>query len=133
MDKLSRKLQQLNWYPFETLASSNAFLWSFFINFGVLALIILYTHFQNFGLRGDLIGWAIGISEIFGFLMSMVNFFKFRKFKKAFEAVPEHTKEEREEYNEKNSAVGYLWYWIIGTVIAYFVMVPPFAVCKLLF
>ena len=63
----------------------------------------------------------------------MINFFKFRKFKKAYEAVPEHTKEEREEYNEKNSAVGYLWYWIVGTVIAYFVMVPPFAVCKLLF
>lgn len=44
-----------------------------------------------------------------------------------------HTKEEREEYDEANSAVGYLFYWIIGTVIAYFAMVPPFAICKLLF
>ncbi len=133
MDKLSRRLQQTNWYPFENLASSNAFLWSLFVNFGVLAVILLYTHFQNFNLRGDLIAWAIGISEIFGFLGSLVNFFKYRKFKKVYDTEPEHSKEEKEEYNEKNASVGFLWYWIIGTVVAYFVMVPPFAVCKLLF
>lgn len=133
MNKLSRKLQTLNWYPFETLASSNAFLWSFFVNFILLAIILIWTHFSGFNMRGDLIGYEIAASQIFGFIMSLVNWFKFKKFSKTYDKTKSHTKEEKEVYDEKNSSVGYLFYWIIGTVIAYFTMIPPFAVCKLLF
>lgn len=133
MEKLSRKLQQLNWYPFETLTSSNTFLWSFFVNFILLALILLWTHFSNFNLRGDLIGYEIAATQVFGFAMSLVNTVRYKRFMKRYGESKEHTEEEKEEREERNSAVGFIWYWIVGTVIAYFVMVPPFAVCKLLF
>lgn len=133
MEKLSRKLQQLNWYPFDTLSSSNAFLWSFFVNFILLALILLWTHFSNFNLRGDLIGYEIAATQVFGFAMSMVNLVRYKRFMKRYSESKEHTKEDNTEREERNSAVGFFWYWIVGTVIAYFVMVPPFAVCKLLF
>lgn len=133
MEKLSRKLQQLNWYPFETLTSSNTFLWSFLVNFILLALILLWTHFSNFNLRGDLIGYEIAATQVFGFAMSLVNTVRYKRFMKRYGESKEHTEEEKEEREERNSAVGFIWYWIVGTVIAYFVMVPPFAVCKLLF
>lgn len=131
--KISRKLQTLGWYPFETLASSNAFVSSVFVNFILLAIILIWTHFSNFNMRGDLIGYEIAATQIFGFIVSLINWFKFKKFKKAYEVNKTHTKEEREEYEESNALVGFLFYWIVGTVIAYFIMVPPFAVCKLLF
>ena len=133
MNKLSRKLQTLNWYPFETLASSNAFLWSFFVNFILLAIILIWTHFSGFNMRGDLIGYEIAASQIFGFVMSLINWFKFKKFSKTYDKTKSHTKEEKEAYEESNASVGFLFYWITGTVIAYIVMTPPFAVCKLLF
>lgn len=133
MEKISRKLQQLNWYPFETLASSNAFLWSFLVNFILLALILLWTHFSNFNLRGNLIGYEIAATQVFGFAMSLVNTVRYKRFMKRYGESKEHTKEEKEEREERNSAVGFIWYWIVGAVIAYFVMVPPLAVCKLLF
>jgi hypothetical protein len=133
MEKLSRKFQQLNWYPFETVVSSNAFLWSFFVNFILLALILLWTHFSNFNLRGDLIGYEIAASQVFGFAMSMVNLVKYKRFMKKYGESKEHTNKDKEEHEEMNASVGFFWYWIIGTVFAYIVMVPPFAVCKLLF
>lgn len=133
MDKLSRKLQSLSWYPFETLASSNAFLWSIFVNFGLLAIILLWTHFANFNMRGDMIGWEIAATQVFALIMSIVNLFRFKKVKSEYESKNPHTPEEREKFNESNSAVGFLFYWIVGTVVAYIVMIPPFSVCKLLF
>jgi hypothetical protein len=133
MEKLSRKLQQLNWYPFETLASSNAFLWSFFANFILLELILLWTHFSNFNLRGDLIGWEIATTQVFGFAMSMVNLVRYKRFMKRYSERNDITKDEKNEMDERSSAVGFIWYWIVGTTVACFAIVPPFMVCRLLF
>lgn len=119
-------------WPFDTISSSNSFLWSVTVNFCILALVILYTHFQNFNMRGVAIALCIGASEIFGLAMTIVNAVRWRKFKKKYDDIEEHTKEDREEYREKNSAVGYLWYWIVGTVVSYILMIIPFSACKLL-
>ena len=133
MNKLSKRLQTLSWYPFETLASSNTFLWSFFVNFILLAIILIWTHFANFEMRGDFIRYEIAATQIFGFVMCIINWTKFKRFKKEYDNIKDHSKEEREAYEESNASVGFLFYWIIGMVISYFVMTPIFAVFKLIF
>jgi len=124
IQKLTNKLKGTNLYPFEDNVSSNIFLSSVFTNGIVLAILLILTHFILD--RGIALEWFYGSSQVFGLLISIIFYIKWRKEKRL-------NKLNKDELEKLNTKVGFIFYWIIGLVISSIIMMIPFSIIKLLF